>query len=220
MSYTLYHGCIKSAVEPITHGEYGLEHGNNKIVHPWSCADGDTIFFHDATLMKESECIYDDDNETAIQYCIERCNEQAQIQNACLPHPFDVTCVLEITFYTDSFDEPINSWDDICVLDDSCPNMPTAVCMWADTFNQLVEEGRVSFKVYEFEFFPKLALCYIAGLATTSPLFNKKCLSENELKACEMISREGYYFEDLFMPNSVDYYKIEPVNLKNFKKDF
>ena len=98
--------------------------------------------------------------------------------------------------------------------------MPTAVCMWADTFNQLVEEGRVKFKVYEFEFFPKLALCYIAGLATTSPLFNKKCLSENELKACEMISREGYYFEDLFMPNSVDSYKIEPVNLKNFKKDF
>ena len=98
--------------------------------------------------------------------------------------------------------------------------MPTAVCMWADTFNQLVEEGRVSFKVYEFEFFPKLALCYIAGLATANPLFNKDCLSENELKACEMISREGYYFEDLFMPNSVDYYKIEPVNLKNFKKDF
>ena len=27
MSYTLYHGCIKSAVEPITHGEYGLENG-------------------------------------------------------------------------------------------------------------------------------------------------------------------------------------------------
>ena len=51
-------------------------------------------------------------------------------------------------------------------------------------------------------------------------LFNKDCLSENELKACEMISREGYYFEDLFMPNSVDSYKIEPVNLKNFKKDF
>ena len=102
MSYTLYHGCIKSAVEPITHGEYGLEHGNNKIVHPWSCADGDTIFFHDATLMKKSECVYDDDNETAIQYCIERCNEAAQIQNACLPHPFDTTCVLEVTFYTDS----------------------------------------------------------------------------------------------------------------------
>lgn len=156
MSYTLYHGCIKSAVEPITHGEYGLEHGNNKITHPWSCADGDTIFFYDATLMKKSECIYDDDNETAIQYYIERCNEQAQIQNACLPHPFDVTCVLEITFYTDSFNEPINSWEDICVPDDSCPNMVTAVCMWADTFNQLVEEGRVSFKVHEFEFFPKL----------------------------------------------------------------
>ena len=141
MSYTLYHGCIKSAVEPITHGEYGLEHGNNKIPHPWSCADGDTIFFYDAALMKESECVYDDDNETAIQYCIERCNEAAQIQNACLPHPFDTTCVLEITFYSDSFNEPINSWEDICVPDDSCPNMNTAVCMWADTFNQLVEEG-------------------------------------------------------------------------------
>ena len=35
-----------------------------------------------------------------------------------------------------------------------------------------------------------------------------------------MISEEGYYFEDLNMPNSVDTYKIEPVNLKNSKKDF
>lgn len=83
-----------------------------------------------------------------------------------------------------------------------------------------MEEGRISFKVYEFEFFSKLALCYIAGLATANSLFNKDCLSENELKACETISQEGYYFEDLFMPNSVDIYKIEPVNLKNSKKDF
>lgn len=35
-----------------------------------------------------------------------------------------------------------------------------------------------------------------------------------------MISEEGYYFEDLNMPNSVDTYEIEPINLKNSKKDF
>lgn len=214
MSYTLYHGCIKSAVEPITHGEYGFEHGNNKIVHPWTCANGDTIFFYDATLMKESECIYDDDNETAIQYCIEHCNEAAQIQNACLPHPFDVTCVLEVTIYSDSYNNPVNSWDDICVPDYSCPNMNSAVWMWADTFSQLVEEGRVKFKVHEFEFFPKLALCYIAGLVTTSPFFNKSCLSENELKACELLSNEGFYSEDLFMPEEVNNYEILPINFK------
>lgn len=214
MSYTLYHGCVKSAVEPITHGEFGFEHGNNKIAHPWACADGDTIFFHDASLMKESECIYDDDNETAIQYCIERCNEQAQIQNACLPHPFDVTCVLEVTFYTDSYDNPINSWDDICVPDDSCPNMNTAVCMWADTFNQLVEEGRVKFTVHEFEFFPKLALCYISGLVATSPLFNKGWLSENELKACGILSSEGFFCEDLLNPEETNNYEVLPANFK------
>lgn len=218
MSYTLYHGCIKSSVEPITHGEYGLEHGNNKITHPWICIDEDSIFFHDVTLMKKSECIYDDDNDTAIQYCIERCNEQAQIQNACLPHPFDVTCVLEITFYTDSFNEPINSWDDICVPDNSCPNMTTAVCMWADTFNQLVEEGRVSFKVYEFEFFPKLALCYIAGLVTTNPLFNKKCLSENELKACEILSSDDFFYVYLPHPEQTNEYEVFPVNFKELKE--
>ena len=214
MSYTLYHGCVKSAVEPITHGEYGFEHGNNKIVHPWTCADGDTIFFHDATLAKESERIDDDDNETAIQCCIECCNEQAQIQNACLPHPFDVTCVLEITIYSDSYNNPVNSWDDICIPDDSCPNMNTAVCMWADTFNQLVEEGRVKFKVHEFEFFPKIALCYITHIATTNSLFNKNCLSENELKTCQILSNEGFYSEDLFMPEEVNNYEILPVNFK------
>ena len=92
--------------------------------------------------------------------------------------------------------------------------MNTAVCMWADTFNQLVEEGRVKFKIYEFEFFPKLALCYIAGLATTSPLFNKSCLSENELKACKLLSNEGFYSEDLFMPEGMNEYEILPVNFK------
>lgn len=216
MSYTLYHGCIKSAIKPITHGEYGLECGDNKAVHPWTCANGDTIFFYDATLMKESECIYDDDNETAIQYCIERCNEAAQIQNACLPHPFDTTCVLEVTFYADSYDNLINSWEDICVPDDSCPNMNAAVCMWADTFNQLVEEGRVKFTVHEFEFFPKLALCYIAGLVTTSPLFNKNCLSMNEVKACEILSSEGFFCEDLLNPEKIDEYKILPVNFRKY----
>ena len=216
MSYTLYHGCLKSAVEPITHGEYGygFEYGGNKITHPWTCSNGDTIFFHDATLMKEFESIYDDDNDTAIQYCIDRCNDQAQIQNACLPHPFDVTCVLEVTFYTDLFNEPINSWDDLCVPDDSCPNMDTAVCMCADTFNRLVEEGKVSFKVHEFEFFPKLALCYIAGLATTNPLFNKSCLSKNELKACEIISNEGFFCEDLLNPEKIKEYEVLPLNFK------
>ena len=212
MSYTFYHGCVKSAVEPIVHGEYGND--LHDIIHPWTVSDGTSIFFHDATLMKKSECIYDDDNETAIQYCLERCNEQAQIQNACLPHPFDTTCVLEITFYTDSFDEPINSWEDICVPDDSCPNMDSAVCMWADTFNQLVEEGRVKFKVHEFEFFPKLALCYIAGLTANNPIFNKSCLSMNELKACEILSSDGFFCEDLLHPEKIDEYEILPINFK------
>lgn len=214
MSYTLYHGCVKSAIVPIAYGEYGLEHRRSKITHPWTCSNGDTIFFHDAALMKKSECIYDDDNETAIQRCFEKCNEQAQIQNACLPHPFDVTCVLEVTFYTDSFNNPINSWEDICVPDDSCPNMTTAVCMWADTFNQIVKEGRVKFKVHEFEFFPKLALCYIAGLATTNPLFNKSCLSRNELKACEILSSDGFFCEDLLNPEKIAEYDVLPVNFK------
>ena len=92
--------------------------------------------------------------------------------------------------------------------------MPTAVCMWTDTFNQLVEEGRVSFKVYEFEFFHKLALCYIAGLSATNPLFNKECLSKNELKACEILSSDGFFCEDFFHPEKINEYEVLPVNFK------
>lgn len=32
MSYTLYHGCIESAIEPIINGEYGVEK-STPIVH-------------------------------------------------------------------------------------------------------------------------------------------------------------------------------------------
>lgn len=206
MSYTLYHGCVKSAIDAIVNGKFG--NFDDDIVHPWTVSDGESIFFHDAKLMKESECIYDDDEETAIQYCLEHCNEQAQIQNACLAHPFDTTCVLEVTFLGDEF----QTWEDICVPDDSCPNMNSAVCMWSDTFNDMVIDGKVKFKVHEFEFFPKLALCYIAGLATTNPLFNKECLSHNELRACELISKEGFYSEDFLMPEEVDSYEILPIN--------
>ncbi len=208
MSYTLYHGCIKSAVEAITHGKFG--NFDDDIVHPWTVSDGESIFFHDAELMKKSECIYDDDNETAIQYCIERCNEQAQIQNACLAHPFDTTCVLEVTFLGDEF----QTWEDICVPDDSCPNMTSAVCMWSDTFNDMVMDGKIKFVVHEFEFFPKLALCYIAGLATTNPLFSKECLSRNELKACEFISNAEIFIDELCSPMEIDNYEIEPSNSK------
>ena len=44
MSYTLYHGCVESAIEPIINGEYGVEK-STPIIHPWICAKGEKIFF-------------------------------------------------------------------------------------------------------------------------------------------------------------------------------
>lgn len=74
MSYTLYHGCVKSAIEPIINGEYGVEKFT-PIVHPWTCANGSKIFFYDKELIKEDEGIDEEDDDSAIEYCIERCNE-------------------------------------------------------------------------------------------------------------------------------------------------
>lgn len=211
MSYTLYHGCTKEALIPIMEGRFG----ENEIIHPWTCADGDTIFFHDKQLVKISECGYDDDSqdEFAYQHCLQYCNEQAQIQNACLPHPFNTTCVFEVTFYTDSFDNPINSWEDICVLDDSCPNMTTAVCMWADTFNQLVQEGRVGFKVHEYDFCVKMSLAYLAPLVHNF-LFNLSCLSKSEVEWCKNINSSGLYFEELFELKEVRVTEYSPIKVK------
>lgn len=206
MSYTLYHGCTQAGLEPIINGEYGVEK-SAPIVHPWICADGDSIFFHDKELMKKAECLDDDDEETAVQYCLERCNEQAQIQNACLPYPFDSTFVLEITFLGDDFE----SWEDICVPDDSCPNMPSAVCMWADTFNELVKEGRVSFKVHAYSFLTKLALLYICGIAEGNRFFNCDVLSEAEQSICHELCRSSVYIDELFSPEEKDCYEILAV---------
>lgn len=211
MSYTLYHGCIESAIEPIINGEYGVEK-SAPIVHPWICAKGEKIFFYDKELMKKDEFIEDEGD--AIECCVEHCNWQAQIQNACLPQPFNTTCVLEIIFYCDKKGDIINSWEDICVEDCSCENMSTAVCMDADIFNSLVKEGKVGFKVHKYEFFPKLALCYIASMLTEDTLFNKDCLSKGELKACKIIRDAEIYIDELYEACQVDYYEILPLTFK------
>lgn len=211
MSYTLYHGCIESAIEPIINGEYGVEK-SAPIVHPWICAKGEKIFFYDKELMKKDEFIEDEGD--AIECCVEHCNWQAQIQNACLPQPFNTTCVLEIIFYCDKKGNIINSWEDICVEDCSCENMSTAVCMDANIFNSLVKEGKVGFKVHKYEFFPKLALCYIASMLTEDTLFNKDCLSKGELKACKIIRDAEIYIDELYEANQVDCYEVPPLTFR------
>ena len=211
MSYTLYHGCVESAIEPIINGEYGVEK-STPIIHPWICAKGEKIFFYDKELMKKDEFIEDEGD--AIECCVEHCNWQAQIQNACLPQPFNTTCVLEIIFYCDKKGDIINSWEDICIEDCSCENMSTAVCMDADIFNSLVKEGKVGFNIHKYEFFPKLALYYIAPMLTENTLFNKDCLSKGELKACKIIRDAEIYIDELYEASQVDCYGVSPLILK------
>lgn len=211
MSYTLYHGCVESAIEPIINGEYGVEK-STPIIHPWICAKGEKIFFYDKELMKKDEFIEDEGD--AIECCVEHCNWQAQIQNACLPQPFNTTCVLEIIFYCDKKGDIINSWEDICIEDCSCENMSTAVCMDADIFNSLVKEGKVGFNIHKYEFFPKLALYYIAPMFTENTLFNKDCLSKGELKACKIISDAEIYIDELYEASQVDCYEVSPLTLR------
>lgn len=211
MSYTLYHGCVESAIEPIINGEYGVEK-STPITHPWVCANGKQIFFYVEELVKEDEGLNDD--EDIAQFCIGRCNSQAQIQNACLPNPFDVTCVLEITFYQDKCGEDVNFWSDLCIPDNSCDYTNGAVCMDADTFNQLVKEGKVGFKVHKYQFFPKLALHYIASFPTENPLFNKDCLTEGELKACKIIRDAEIYIDELYEASQIDCYGVSPLILE------
>lgn len=211
MSYTLYHGCVESAIEPIINGEYGVEK-STPIIHPWICAKGEKIFFYDKELMKKDEFI--EDEGVAIECCVEHCNWQAQIQNACLPQPFNTTCVLEIIFYCDKKGDIINSWEDICVEDCSCENMSTAVCMDADIFNSLVKEGKVGFNIHKYEFFPKLALYYIAPMLTENTLFNKDCLSKGELKACKIIRDAEIYIDELYEASQIDCYGVSPLILE------
>ena len=92
--------------------------------------------------------------------------------------------------------------------------MSAAVCMNANIFNSLVKESKVDFKVHKYEFFPKLALCYIASIPIENPLFNKECLSEGELKACKAIMDAGIYFDEIHEANQVDCYEVPLLTLR------
>lgn len=208
MSYTLYHGCIESAIEPIINGEYGVEK-STPIVHPWTCANGNDIFFHDKELFKRYEGLEYETEETVTSEVIRKCNEQSQIQNACLKRPLDKTCVLECTFLADEEGNEITSWKDIARLDDSCNNMDSAVCMSAKYFRSLVKDRKVTFKVHEFPFYLKLTLFYIAWIAVENSLFNQACLSSDELDFCRKILEMDYYMEGLLCVEESISYEID-----------
>lgn len=92
--------------------------------------------------------------------------------------------------------------------------MPAAVCMNANIFNSLVKEGKVDFKVHKYEFFPKLALCYIASILIENPIFNKDCLSAGELKAYKIIRDAEIYIDELYEASQVDCYEVPPLTLR------
>lgn len=211
MSYTLYHGCIASAVEPIINGKYGVEK-STPIVHPWICANGNEIFFYDKGLFQKSEGMKDEYDEYVLSELIHRCNEQAQIQNACLKVPFEKTCVLECIFLSDEDGSEVNSWEDIATSDISCDNMISAVCMSAEKFNSLVRNKKISFKVHEFPFYPKLALFYIAGIAIENNQFNQDYLTSTELDFCRKMLNLDYYMDDLLDIKENCCYEITDVN--------
>lgn len=210
MSYTLYHGCVASAVDSIINGRFNHEQKGIEIIHPWICSLGNDIFFYDKELFKETEGMKNEEDEYVMLDLLRRCNEQAQIQNACLKSPFEKTCVLECTFLSDENDLEINSWEDIATPDISCDNMSSAVCMTAKVFNSLVEAGKVIFKVHEFPFYPKLALFYIASIAIENNQFNQECLTSIELNFCRKVLNMDYYLDELIDVEEDCHYEIVP----------
>lgn len=162
--FKLFHGTTMNAYKEILEGGYDYDSGT----HPWDgTSDYDCIYFFAPYRMIEvGEVDEDDGEEEANNRSLYYANQQAQISNACLKHPWDRTVVIEFELS----DEPENY--DSLGPDVSCnkPDYTGAVQMTVKEFNEKVLSN-AQVKVHFFNFHVKLSLLYIAGLITSNNIF-------------------------------------------------
>ncbi len=130
---------------------FGFNSSYNKA---WSCSDEEMVYFYNPITILNSNEISDE--QDADNWCLERANEQGQIQNALLDEPNTRTCVLEFQFN----DEALDLFEN----DISCENMFGADQANLQEINKIILNRQCKIIVHYFPFFPKLSIFYLTGL--------------------------------------------------------
>ena len=120
----------------------------------WSCSDEEMVYFYNpVTILNSGEA---ETEEEADNWCLERANEQGQIQNALLDEPSTFTCVLEFQFNDDVLDLFEN--------DMSCDGMFGASQIDLEEVNYIIRKRQCKIVVHYFQFYPRLSIFYLTGL--------------------------------------------------------
>ena len=152
----------------------------------WSCSDEEMVYFYNpVTILNFREA---ETEEEANNWCLQRANEQGQIQNALLDEPFTTTCVLEFQFNDDVLDLFEN--------DMSCDGMFGASQIDLEEVNYIIRKRQCKIIAHYFQFYPKLSIFYLTGLKD-NPYFIKTFENMKEIDriALEIACSNGDTYE-------------------------
>lgn len=207
----------------LTHGT-SLNRANNIFIHGfdseklvWDCADPDVTYFYQVDKFAKAECMEEDELEYQIESAIYMSNESAQITSAFEKNPGDKTIVFEIKI---DYDE--SNKDEILgeiMEDDSCENMADcgAVCIENEIINKWIKQGIAKVKIHEFEFCPKIALCYIVSLAKNEYCLNSlNELSSIEFETLNVLAKNDFFIEELLAPDEIRVYDFQGFGNHDF----
>lgn len=142
-------------------------------------------FYNPVTILNFREA---ETEEEANNWCLQRANEQGQIQNALLDEPSTFTCVLEFQFNDDVLDLFEN--------DMSCDGMFGASQIDLEEVNYIIRKRQCKIVAHYFQFYPRLSIFYLTGLKE-NPYFTETFENMKEIDriALEIACSNGDTYE-------------------------
>ena len=198
----LYHGTTLEAMQEIIKGKYDPNKTN------WDCSNPGNMYCWDEDLLAEWEDVEEDEKE---RLCLERANEDAQIANAVLENPNDLTYVLKFELENDLYKELEKG--KFIYKDESCENMYGSIEFDSCKLNQLIKEKKIHITVYTFKFYVKMSLFYLISLID-NPYFQETLekMPSFDYEALQKLSKtEGWagIYEDLiYQDEPVEYFEV------------
>jgi len=189
----LVHGTTEKGLKAIMNRQ-----GKDGLAAPWDVSDHDGMtYFHDVKKAME----WADDEEGAELDCVNRCLEQAQLQQAMMAEGGKIyALVVEVP----------EEWEHIVQDDYSCPNMAdSASCIPEDMFDPawIVRVYEDSVNVWTIPF--------IVAAVIGNPMFQSYRLPEKLVAVAGAVSKSAGYYE----MTEIDYSEQPLSILEDFKEN-